>query len=100
MTYWPGFCHFLSLLDLYMTANQERRDDMTNDNSKRGFAGMDPERVKKLASQGGKAAHASGRAHTFTSEEARLAGRKGGLASGKRGKKADEPTAETADVTE
>lgn len=44
----------------------------------RGFAAMDPDRVREIASQGGKAAHRCGRAHEFTSEEAREAGRKGG----------------------
>jgi general stress protein YciG len=34
----------------------------------------------KIASKGGKAAHALGRAHVFTTEEAQAAGRKGGLA--------------------
>jgi len=47
---------------------------------KRGFASMDPERQKRIASQGGKAAHAKGSAHEFTADEARDAGRKGGLA--------------------
>jgi uncharacterized protein len=46
--------------------------------AKRGFASMDPERQRAIASQGGKAAHQSGHAHEFTAEEARLAGRKGG----------------------
>ncbi len=49
--------------------------------TRRGFAGMAPELVRALASLGGKAAHEQGRAHEFTSEEARAAGRKGGLAS-------------------
>jgi hypothetical protein len=44
--------------------------------SGRGFAGMDRERQREIASQGGRAAHASGNAHQFTSEEARLAGSK------------------------
>lgn len=44
----------------------------------RGFAGMDDERQREIASQGGRAAHESGRAHEFTTEEAREAGRKGG----------------------
>lgn len=47
---------------------------------KRGFASMVPERQKRIASQGGKAAHAKGSAHEFTTDEAREAGRKGGLA--------------------
>lgn len=46
----------------------------------RGFAAMDPEKVRELAVMGGKAAHASGTAHTFSSDEAKAAGRKGGLA--------------------
>src|SRR5215218_2472059 len=50
--------------------------------SNRGFASMDPERQREIASEGGKAAHESGNAHEFTSEEAREAGRKGGEASG------------------
>jgi general stress protein YciG len=37
---------------------------------------MDRERQREIASQGGRAAHASGNAHQFTSEEARLAGSK------------------------
>jgi general stress protein YciG len=44
----------------------------------RGFGGMDPDKQRAIASAGGKAAHAQGRAHTFTSEEARAAGKKGG----------------------
>jgi general stress protein YciG len=50
--------------------------------SERGFAAMDPSRQREIASEGGKAAHQSGNAHEFTSEEAREAGRKGGQASG------------------
>ena len=49
-----------------------------------GFATMDPNDVKRLASLGGKAAHAQGVAHEFTPEEAREAGRKGGLAQQRR----------------
>lgn len=48
--------------------------------SKRGFASMDEERQREIASEGGRAAHASGHAHQFTSEEARRAGQKGGEA--------------------
>jgi general stress protein YciG len=36
---------------------------------------MDPQRQREIASEGGKAAHASGNAHEFTSEEAREAGK-------------------------
>ena len=48
--------------------------------SRRGFASMDPDRQRQIASRGGKAAHASGNAHQFNATEAREAGRKGGLA--------------------
>ena len=47
----------------------------------RGFASMRRERQLEIASKGGKAAHEKGTAHEWTSEEARAAGRKGGLAS-------------------
>ncbi|TGE23793.1 general stress protein [Hymenobacter aquaticus] len=49
--------------------------------SLRGFAAMDPAEQRRIASEGGKASHESGRGHRFTSEEARAAGRKGGQAS-------------------
>lgn len=48
------------------------------DTSKRGFASMDEDKQREIASKGGKAAHAKGTAHEFTSEEAQEAGRKGG----------------------
>lgn len=44
---------------------------------------MDPEKQRKIASMGGKAAHAQGTAHQWTSEEAAAAGRKGGSKSKK-----------------
>ncbi|HYE55428.1 MAG TPA: KGG domain-containing protein [Chitinophagaceae bacterium] len=55
-----------------MARNQE------GNTSKRGFASMDPEQQKEIASKGGRAAHQSGNAHEFDSEEAREAGKKGG----------------------
>ena len=53
---------------------------------KRGFGAMDRAQVRELARKGGVAAHRAGTAHEFSSEEARVAGRKGGLAthSGRR----------------
>jgi len=45
---------------------------------------MDPERQRQISSQGGKAAHQKGTAHEFDSNEAREAGRKGGMVSGGR----------------
>ena len=50
----------------------------------RGFASMDRTKQKEIASKGGKAAHQKGTAHEWTSEEAREAGRKGGMASHRR----------------
>lgn len=50
----------------------------------RGFASMDPEKQREIASKGGRAAHDLGTAHEWTSEEARAAGRKGGASSRQR----------------
>jgi len=58
----------------------------------RGFAVMDRAKVSEIAQKGGRAAHAAGTAHEFTSEEARVAGSKGGKAAhARRGRK---PTTE------
>lgn len=71
----------------------------------RGFAAMDRTKVSEIASKGGKAAHAAGTAHQFTSDEARAAGKKGGVAPHvRRGRgprqpataPAAEPTAESS----
>jgi uncharacterized protein len=60
----------------------------------RGFASMDPEKQRKIASSGGKAAHAKGTAHQWTTAEARAAGRKGGSASHKTDRRTTESTQE------
>jgi general stress protein YciG len=52
-----------------------------NGKSERGFAAMDEQKQREIASMGGKAAHESGNAHEFDSEEAAEAGRKGGLSA-------------------
>ena len=52
--------------------------------SSRGFAVMSHDKQREIASKGGKAAHASGRAHEWSSAEARAAGRKGGLVRARR----------------
>ncbi|MGD9903202.1 MAG: KGG domain-containing protein [Vicinamibacterales bacterium] len=55
--------------------------------ARRGFASMSPEKQREIASKGGRAAHAKGTAHEWSSVEARDAGRKGGMVSrGGRGK--------------
>ena len=52
---------------------------------KRGFASMDLQKQREIASKGGKAAHEKGTAHEFDASEAREAGRKGGKAAHERG---------------
>lgn len=52
----------------------------TQRNHCRGFASMNALQQREIASKGGRAAHEKGAAHEFTSEEARIAGRKGGQA--------------------
>ena|SRR6187402_3184629 len=56
---------------------------MAKQKKTRGFASMDPEKQREIARQGGKAGHRLGRAHTWSSEEARAAGRKGGAITAK-----------------
>lgn len=56
-----------------------------NGTSNRGFASMDEDKQREIASKGGKASHEKGTAHEFTSEEAREAGRKGGKAAHEKG---------------
>ena len=53
---------------------------------KKGFAALSPERRREISSKGGKRAHELGVGHTFSREEARLAGSKGGKASRKKPK--------------
>ena len=58
------------------TAHDTDNSKSTAKKSLRGFAAMDPQRQREIASLGGRAAHQSGHAHEFTSEEARAAGKK------------------------
>jgi hypothetical protein len=65
--------------DRMATIHQRRmimaqNNQQNGNNSNRGFAGMEPEKQREIASEGGRAAHASGNAHEFNSEEARRAG--------------------------
>ncbi|HET9111421.1 MAG TPA: KGG domain-containing protein [Ktedonobacterales bacterium] len=57
-----------------------------SDYERRGFASMDEQRRREIASEGGKASHQRGKAHEFSSDEARMAGRKGGQIAHQRGK--------------
>ena len=66
----------------------------------RGFASMDRHKQREIASKGGKAAHNKGTAHEWTSDEAREAGRKGGMASHRRKQQMNDnatPTGESPD---
>jgi general stress protein YciG len=62
-------------------SESETRTPATGRKTPRGFAAMDPQAQRAIAAKGGRAAHQKGTAHEFTSEEARIAGRKGGEAS-------------------
>ena len=46
---------------------------------RRGFAAMNREEQREIARRGGRAAHQKGTAHEFSADEARAAGRKGGV---------------------
>jgi len=62
------------------SGSQQSGGGASRTRSNRGFASMDREKQKEIASKGGRAAHAKGTAHEFDSGEAREAGRKGGMA--------------------
>ncbi len=64
------------------TNERPQSDTPSQRRSLRGFAAMDPQRQREIASLGGRAAHQSGHAHEFSSEEARAAGRKRHARSG------------------
>jgi uncharacterized protein len=72
------FQHFSLQGDPHMASDNQ--GNQGGGKSNRGFASMDPQRQREIASEGGRAAHEKGTAHEFTSEEAREAGRKGGMA--------------------
>ena len=57
----------------------------------RGFASMDRNKQREIASKGGRAAHKKGAAHEWTREEAQVAGRKGGLARHRQPAPAEAP---------
>ena len=71
---------------LRLDGSEERTMNETR-KERRGFASMSSEKQREIASKGGRAAHQKGTAHEWSSDEAREAGRKGGMASrGGRGK--------------
>jgi general stress protein YciG len=64
-----------------MATSDKDKGSGNRSSGKQGFASMDKEKQREIASKGGQAAHEKGTAHEFDSEEAREAGRKGGEAS-------------------
>ena len=62
--------------DTSLTTATAEASSTTSERRLRGFAAMSPVKKKEIASMGGRAAHACGRAHQFSSEEARAAGKK------------------------
>jgi len=62
---------------------EKRANGARQNIASRGFASMDPAQQREIASQGGRASHQKGTGHEWNSDEAREAGRKGGLARGK-----------------
>ena len=61
---------------------------------------MERNKQREIASKGGKAAHQKGTAHEWTSEEAREAGRKGGMASHRRKQEQQEQQQQDAGAPE
>jgi len=68
-----------------MASDRDKGSDDNRKGDKRGFASMDEDKQREIASKGGKAAHEKGTAHEFDSAEAREAGRKGGKAAHEKG---------------
>jgi len=68
-------------------SNQENRSGRGSSN--RGFASMDPQKQREIASAGGRAAHRQGVAHEWSTDEAREAGRKGGQHSHGGGRRSE-----------
>src|SRR5437867_8662652 len=69
--------------ELYTNESDSEQDENREPQSEqsgehRGFAAMDHDKQRQIASKGGKAAHQKGTAHEFTPDEARNAGKKGG----------------------
>jgi len=58
----------------------EKNSNVDTTKKPRGFAALSPERRREISSRGGKAAHERGVAYQWTSETAKISGRKGGIA--------------------
>lgn len=83
-----------------MMNRDERPDERMNSGGeekqsnihRRGFASMTPDKQRRIASKGGRAAHQQGVAHQWSADEARAAGKKGGQVSGQKRSKKDSDT--------
>ena len=60
---------------------QNNQNQNKDKGSNRGFASMNADQQRDIASRGGKAAHEKGTAHKFDTQEGQEAGSKGGKAS-------------------
>lgn len=76
----PESRDYQSLNNLSRSGDARQGDDSDSGRktANRGFAAMDSEKQKRIASEGGRAAHRQGVAHEWSADEARAAGRKGG----------------------
>jgi general stress protein YciG len=80
------------------TSIQANLEETPRPKARRGFAAMDPNKVKAIAQKGGVAVHAKGTAHRFSKDQAREAGRKGGMAPHRvRGRS---PISETMEIAQ
>ncbi len=61
-----------------LSENERSESAEKKGTANRGFAAMNSEKQRQIASQGGRAAHQQGVAHEWSKDEAREAGRKGG----------------------
>lgn len=77
---------FASIDDEKSLETEEEKIDAVTKRSRSWFRFYESRKEKEIASKGGKAAHALGTAHKWTSEEAQAAGRKGGSISRRRSK--------------
>lgn len=66
--------------DLLERNGGAKEEDAMAGRERRGFAAMTPDKQREIARRGGRAAHQKGTAHEFSADEARAAGRKGGVA--------------------
>jgi uncharacterized protein len=76
--------YILAKKAFFMKTIDTQAETSTRGGRRKGFASMHPDKQRKLASLGGKKAHALRTAHRWSSEEAQVAGRKGGTMSRRR----------------